>query len=451
MLYLNKFLSAIKENSEILKSAEANYILGLTSGNINNLKKYALENGFIDIKKGSCFLTSSGEDYLLLNPILGWCSNEYPLRPNVNLEYLKDEKTSPALTKAIRNLAKHIINKEDIKKYSLEHVLLDDIERAGDLIFAIEGDIFSENKIPVKNIYDKYLQYGITKSLISVILLHILSNNIDKIAIYEKSQFQLKFDTLMFDRIVAVPQNFEIQKTEIDESEMLENLAIIILTRRSKNILDITKGLIKIIKQLDKYTLNTQNLSKNTLRLRNAIVNAKDPISLFNRDIPRVFNKKELKDCDIEFLSNFYSSLEELKTNEITLNSELKDFIFKTFTAKSRKELAKRFNNVKEYIGENDLKILSNSVIENESDDQLWVNRIATFIHKLRVPKDWNDEDYADFKLKTKELALKFFIIESTAGSLATLKTKKNHKLLDDYLNLSKSEQISFLRTVVNI
>ena len=164
-----------------------------------------------------------------------------------------------------------------------------------------------------------------------------------------------------------------------------------------------------------------------------------------------IFRECLIKNCDIEFLSNFYSSLEELKTNEITLNSELKDFIFKTFTAKSRKELAKRFNNVKEYIGENDLKILSNSVIENESDDQLWVNRIATFIHKLRVPKDWNDEDYADFKLKTKELALKFFIIESTAGSLATLKTKKNHKLLDDYLNLSKSEQISFLRTVVNI
>ena len=44
MLYLNKFLSAIKDNSEILKSAEANYILGLTSGNINNLKKYYIIN-----------------------------------------------------------------------------------------------------------------------------------------------------------------------------------------------------------------------------------------------------------------------------------------------------------------------------------------------------------------------------------------------------------------------
>ena len=143
-------------------------------------------------------------------------------------------------------------------------------------------------------------------------------------------------------------------------------------------------------------------------------------------------------------------TLEELKTNEITLNSELKDFIFKTFTAKSRKELAKRFNNVKEYIGENDLKILSNSVIENESDDQLWVNRIATFIHKLRVPKDWNDEDLADFKIKTKELALKFFVIESTVGISEKSVGKKYEQVLKEYLKLARHEQLILMKKVIN-
>ena len=80
-----------------------------------------------------------------------------------------------------------------------------------------------------------------------------------------------------------------------------------------KNILEITKGLYKIIKSLDKYTMNTQNLNTKTLRLRNVILNAKDPISLFKRDIPKTLVGKELCDCDRDFLNNLKLSLNELK------------------------------------------------------------------------------------------------------------------------------------------
>ena len=52
-------------------------------------------------------------------------------------------------------------------------------------------------------LYQKYLSKGITKSLISVILLTVLKKNINAFAIYEKSQFQLVFNPLMFDRMVA--------------------------------------------------------------------------------------------------------------------------------------------------------------------------------------------------------------------------------------------------------
>ena len=70
MLHLNKLLSKIKKKSAIFKSPEIILDMGLTSTQIKELKKTALEKGFIEVKKTGCFLTSKGEEYLRLNPLI---------------------------------------------------------------------------------------------------------------------------------------------------------------------------------------------------------------------------------------------------------------------------------------------------------------------------------------------------------------------------------------------
>ena len=81
--------------------------------------------------------------------------------------------------------------------------------------------------------------------------------------------------------------------------------------------------------------MNTENLSKKTLRFRNTILNAKDPIALFERDIPKALEQQSLKDCDREFLNNLKLSLNELNNCSDNLIKDLKEFIFKTFKYKS--------------------------------------------------------------------------------------------------------------------
>ena len=196
--------------------------------------------------------------------------------------------------------------------------------------------------------------------------------------------------------------------------------------------------------------MNTENLSKKTLRLRNMILNAKDPISLFKRDIPKALGQKSLEECDREFLQDLKSSLEELKNCTEKLIKDIKNFFFISFNTTSKINLNERFLKVQEFIGEKDLKILFNNVTEISVDDDLWINRIATFINKSRVPKDWSDEDFADFKVKTKELALKFFILESIIGT-DVFTTSKNYKsVLKSFLKLTKPEQIMFLKNAIN-
>ncbi len=76
---------------------------------------------------------------------------------------------------------------------------------------------------------------------------------------------------------------------------------------------------------------------------------------------------------------------------------------------------------------------------------------IATFINKQRVPKDWSDNDYADFKIKTKELSYKFFILESIEGLNENSATKNYHSVLNKYLKLSKPEQNLLLKNIANL
>lgn len=450
MLYLNKLLQELKKDSKIFKNPEIILKLGLTATDIKNLKKYALENQFITQTKQEYFLTSKGEKYLVSNSTPKSQSQDFTLSPKLNIEYFKEEKTPAVLTKAIRACTKYLIEKTPIKENSLEQALINDIENCTNLSSTIENDILNNKRNNLSTIYEKYLQKGLTKSLISCIILKILTNNLEKVAIYEKSQFQLKFDCLMFDRMVACPQNFEIQKTEMPDEYLLKDISKIILNKKSNNILEITKGLYKRIKSLDKYTMNTENLSKKTLRLRNMILNAKDPISLFKRDIPKALGQKSLKECDREFLQDLKSSLNELKNCTEKLIKDIENFFFNSFNTTSKINLNERFLKVQEFIGEKDLKILFNNVTEISVDDNLWINRIATFINKSRVPKDWSDEDFADFKVKTKELALKFFILESVVGTEEFTTSKNYHSVLKSFLKLTKAEQIIFLRKAIS-
>lgn len=454
MEYLNKLLVCIEKDSKIFKNTDVNFIVGLTNTQIKDLKKYAVTNELIKEDKKEYFLTPKGQNYLKENPIQSWCCKEYPKRPEINLEYLKLDKMPPILTKAIRCLARHLLEGEELKDNSIESYLirelLSDNSTCKNIKNEIEEYILQGKKIKLTDLFERFMSYGLTKSIVGILLLDVLAKNKDILAIYEKLQFQLKLNQLMFDRMIFCPQNFEIQKTIMEDISILEDISLVLSDKPTKNILDITKALIYFIRDLEKYTLNTERLSKKTLRFRNVIMNAKDPISLFNRDIPKVLAGKFLSDCDSEFLSTYKSSIDELKNATKNMISEINTFFFESFNSKTREELRNRFKAIEEYIGEKELKILFNNVVEKEADDILWINRIATFINKSRVPKDWTDEDVADFKIKVKDLALKFYTLEATVGTANVGQSKSFDKLLAQILSLSKAEQSVILRKVVN-
>lgn len=454
MLFLNKLLLKIKDDSLIFKNPKINYILGLTNSQIKEVKKFALENEFINQKKQEYFLTKKGEFYLENHPIVSWNNEDFPKRPNLNLEYLKSEKTPATVTKAIRNLAKHLLDSEELKENSMESYIYEDILSQKSEFISLQKEmedlIFQDKRVNFSEIYNKFLSYGLTKSVTSILLLDFLSKNKDKLAVYEKYQFQLKINQLLFDKMMFAPKNFEIQKAEFEKSSVLSDISALLLPHKSNNILEITKGLISFIRNLEKYTLNTDRLSKKAIKLRNAVINAKEPINLLTVDIPRIIQNKKLKDCDDEFYKIFADILNELKNATNNMVQEINDFTLKSFICKDRKELSDRFKNIEEYIGSKVMKTLFSNITNDNVSDRFWIERIATYVNKSRVPKDWSDEDVADYKVKIKELSLKFHTLEATVGSEQTTITSEFSSLLDTFFKLSKSEKFIFLRKAVN-
>ena len=192
---LNKLLLGVKNNSQLFELPNKNFVLGLTTTKVKELKKEALNQGHISEEKKKYFLTEKGENYLKNNPVLSWTSEEYPKRPDINLEYLKKEKTPPTVTKAIRDIAKSFLDMESLKENSLECYILREIQcKCSDLAKELEDSILSGNRILIKDIFDIFISYGLTKSIVSVLLLFVLSKNKDKIALLLDEITKILFD-----------------------------------------------------------------------------------------------------------------------------------------------------------------------------------------------------------------------------------------------------------------
>ncbi len=410
--YVVKLLKILCNDKTFLSKKQEKFFIGLSDNDIKKVKKYCIEESLIEQINKDFIVTKKGleliKDY----------KNEFDY---LNLEYLKLDKTPPILAKAIRALARHYLEKEELKKDSLEKNLKKELLNFKDLQEEIKDFIFEQKQTNLEELFNKFLDKGLTKSIISTILLTILSKNKNKLAFYEKNQFELNFTPLMFDRIIANPKNFEIKKAALNSTFLDKEI----------NVLDKTKELILKFKTFEKITIQTNNLSDKTLKFKNIVLNAKDPMQLFDKDLERIFESEGEFNNTIKELENFYDK---------TIKG-LKEFTFSVFKTKSLEELKTRFDKIKEFINNKELLILANNLNS--------IERLATYINQKRVPKDWNDLDIANFKLKTKELANLFLIIESTIEASNSTIEIHTQSLIDEILKLDKIQKNLLLRKVV--
>nr|DAU52963.1 MAG TPA: hypothetical protein [Caudoviricetes sp.] len=456
---VSKLLCKLKDCPEFMKNDDRNYILGMTDSQIQNIKKFALENNLIEeFAKSNFCLTKQAEQFIKKYPYCTWTSNDYPKRPDVNFEYLKLEKCPAALTRSIKSICRILLNEEELKPDSVEESIIREILSESSSFKAINSEIADiildkKERITIFEIINKFQKkpYGLTPSIIRILLCDFLISQKNKIAFFENNQFILKTDSVLFERMFAVPEKFEVQYVEPIDMPIIAEISKLILPFETSNILDVTKGLLYLIKNLDKFTLHTENINAKTIKFRNAILNAKDPVKLFYVDIPKIFCSRILCQCDNELTQCISDSIEELQNCYDKLINHLLRYVLKEFKAKNRKELTVRFSHLKDYFSNPAFRVILEFLEDNNNTDKRFIEKFATFLNKSRVPKDWCDMDVADFKLKVKDIAYRFNLIESSAGTIQKKPDTKVKELINEIKKLNQIQQNALLRQVANL
>ena len=431
-------------------------ICGLISSEFKTIKKYLLDQKLVTKISDNFVPTKDADKFIENNPMQPWTNFEFPLRPNINLEYLKVEKTPAIVSRAIGLLAQHLLDDEPLKEGSLEQniyeELIKDSSACLDIKKEIENYVLSTKRVKMTEFFEKFTKapYGLTKSLASILLLDILAKNKNHILVYRVFQLEVNLNYIVFSNLIGASFRYEIQKAEFEDVPLLYSISEKLLKEPTCNVLSITRELVKIEKGLDTYTFNTKNLTPNTVRFRNLIKNAEDPVVLLFKDIPRSLCQKDIQECSQDFIDLFMNCVNELKSSYTNLLKELTDFLLKSFEVESRTALREKLIKIKEYIGSKELNVFSNNIIDESVSDKLWIERIAVCVNKSLAPEDWSDEDLADFKIKIKDFALKILFIESTAGISEVKVNSMMAEVLNQLLQLSKPQRLTVLRKAVN-
>ncbi len=366
-------------------------------------------------EKHQCQVTKSGKGFKYF--------------PDLSSEILTTHEKSAHITRVVRKVVRYLLEGEVIKEKSKEARVIEELFKKKDIkvqniLDEIEKFIhLASEKTGLDMLYDKLSSppFGLTRQIISLLLLGILLKQGDRVSIFEKGLFQLEITALLFDRLMVNPHKFELQKNIFTDNKKyyLENLAKL-LKEDTNNLLDITKTIVYQIKGLDKYTKHTDSLSKNTLKLRNAILSAKEPYKLIFNDIPVALGFKGYEQCGDEFFNLFNSCLRELENNYALLLAEMEMFLFDSFNlktgAKGRESLAEKVRAVEEFVSDDEIKTAINSIKIIDLPHNRWLERVATVINRKNVPKNWSDNDLADFKRKILLISSEIKKLKSLSG-----------------------------------
>lgn len=203
----------------------------------------------------------------------------------------------------------------------------------------------------------------------------------------------LTFEVL--DLIMKNPDNYFIKAFDIDGVKLdIFNSYRLFLNQNSKEKID-NKTFIETIKPfltfyrgLSDYSKNTNRLSNETLLLRNAILNSKDPEKSFFEDFPIAlgFSTSELQKSKKRlelFTDSLHNSIRELRTCYDELISRFESFLIDEFVGDKidfegyKLSFQNRYSNLKKHLCLPHQKTFIQRVYSGIDDKQAWLNTIA--------------------------------------------------------------------------
>ena len=385
------------------------------------------------------------------------CDARYENAPRIRNELLNRRVLSTSAAKARRNLIEAMILRRDVARLgfqgnppevSMYRSLLQEHgfhrRRAGAWGFGkpkqalkplwTEIDSFLDDteagRRPLAELYDRLRRppFGIKDGPLPVIVVAALLARNDDVAVYERGSFMPVWTPSHAERLLRSPGGFEIRRCRIDGlrqavfARLAETLRL--STGRQPALLDVVRGLVRLVANLTPYARRTLRISERARRIREALVRAREPAQLVFDELPAACecppfgpNQAEAPERVDEFVGPLQAGLHELLNAHPALIERacavLADHLSLPRTPPDlAAELRSRARHLEDVAVEPMLK----SFVLRASDEALAPDDLLTsLLTQLasKPPHEWADADEDHFHVRAAHVARAFRSVES--------------------------------------
>lgn len=305
--------------------------------------------------------------------------------------------------------------------------------------------------------------YGLRDGIVPLLMAVFAVMHEQNVAFYEKGSFVRQVTIQEFQRLIKVPEAFELQYCTIGgvRAAVFQKLLRVLNPDWKKNgqidLLDVVKPLCVFAAQLPSYTHKTSSLSSEAVAVREALLHGEEPATLLFQQLPRACGVEAFESEEApspqrvrQFVNRLRAALDELRTAYSQLIERIKDELLKAFDRPGgfdqvKSALALSVQKLLVSVSEPRLKAFCLRLGDSGLPEQEWVESIASFICS-KPPGKWADVDLAFFCEELGKLSQHFRRVESAVfESLDNSQAAKGLRVAITHHDGTEVNQVVFL------
>lgn len=301
--------------------------------------------------------------------------------------------------------------------------------------------------------------YGLKRGVSPVLFIHYYAVNAESIALYESDRFQPSLTSAVVERMLRATKNFSLQWHPITDTraEILNVLgkALDVQSRpgrESPTLLQIIKRLVRVANDITHYARYTKQLAEPTLKVREALMSAKEPAPLLFRALPQAVgiapfeskDKQRSEDAQA-FAKALKKAIVEIERAYDGLLRQLESTIATTFgigkvkDGDLRRRLASRGTRVLPHAVAPKLKSFLMRALDESMPRDEWIVNLATLFAN-KPPEHWADSDRAVFDTELAIVQRSFAEMEALVLATEELPEFEDRDSGERVLRVSVSE-----------
>ena len=302
------------------------------------------------------------------------------------------------------------------------------------MLLAHEGE-----RVPLRHVADALSRppYGLLQGPMPVLLCAYLLAHEAEVALYENDGFVPELSAAILERMARSVDGFDLQFFRV-EGLRLQLLARLVrsLSRDSEGLDGSRSQLLESVRQLcffanhlPHYTRYTSRLGPATKRVRETLLEARDPFWLLFEGLPEACGLPPLQVEQTEgtpsvepFLTELRNALVELRDAHDQLLRNIEGLLYDAFElpeadGDGRELLACRAQAMLDICVEHGLRAFLVRAADGHLPHREWLEGIATLLAK-KTPRDWNDGDVNRFELELADVRRRFSHLEELAVAM---------------------------------